>query len=235
MNIKDLKKKWQYKKAAWRFKNRSITRAKVLYWYFIFGGIGMFLYAISCLFTGFPFKYAFSPVVILIGYFLLIFLKKNWNLVWMYIKDMEQGRLLMYLDRNTHYSEEHKIKLLDWVYLPRKTIRNERWLKLSNRVREGKELSRSEKKEIKFKVATCPQQLLDGINKAILVSVLIHAHTYIQILDDNLREILELTDKNMNKFNLQDEINRCKTKDERDKINKYKAKGMEIIKNRKND
>jgi hypothetical protein len=232
MGIKDLKKKLRYKRAKWKYRNRSITRAKVLYQYFIFSAIGMFLYAISCIFTGYSFWYVISPLVLLVSYFIMVFLKKNWKIIWLYIRDVEQGKLLLYLNR-FHYSEDHKMKVIKWVYLRRKTIRNERWLELSNKVGEGKELTKREKKEMKFKVAYCPQQVLDGFNKAILIDALIYAHTFIHILDDELRDIMDLTDENMMKFNLQNEIDRCKTKDERDKIKNYKEKAMRIIKNRK--
>ena len=231
--LERLNNKFQYRKAKWRFRNRSITRAKVLYWYFIFSGIGGFLYAISCIFTGLPYVYAFSPVFILVGYFVLFMLGRNWKLIWMYIRDMEQGKLLLYLNKSTHYTEEHKFKVLKWVYLRRKTIRNERWLELSEKARTGNELSEDEKREIKYKIVTCPQQILDGVNKAILVHVLIHAHQYIHVLDDNLRNILELTDANMLKFDLQAEVNRCRTKENRDQIKKMQDKGLEIIKKRK--
>jgi hypothetical protein len=228
-----LNNKFQYRKAKWQFRNRSVTRAKVLYWYFIFGGLGGFLYAISCIFTGFPYWYALSPVLALIGFFVLFMLGRNWKLIWMYIRDTEQGRLLLSLNKNTHYSEAHKFKLIKWVYLRRKTIRNERWLELSEKERTGNELSKDEKREIRYTVVSCPQQLLDGVNKAILVHVLIEAHLYIHLLDDNLRKIMELTDANMVRFDLQAEVNRCRTKESRDKIKKMEKKGLEIIKNRK--
>jgi hypothetical protein len=228
-----LNNKFQYRKAKWKFRNRSVTRAKVLYWYFIYSGIGAFLYAVSCIFTGFPYVYALSPVFALIGFFFLFILGRNWKLIWMYLRDMEQGKLLLALNKYTHYSEDHKFKLLKWVYLRKGTIRNERWLELSEKSRTGQELSDKEKIELGFKTVTCPQQLLDGVNKAILVHVLIHAHQYIHVLDDNIRDIMELTDANMLKFDLQKEVDRCRTQESKDKIKKMQQKGMEIIKKRK--
>lgn len=233
MGLEKLRARWEYKKAMWRFRNRKVTKSKVLYWYLIFTGVSGFLYAISCLITGFPYWFAFTPVLALIGYFILFMVRKNAKVIWMYVRDMDQGKLLMHLDKNTHYEEKHKIKVLDWIYLPRKTIRNERWLELSEKVRIGTELTKKEKVEIKCNVAYCPQQLLDGVNKAILVNALIWAHQNIQVLDDNLRDILELTDENMMKFDLNVEIDRCRTEESKDKIKKYKEKGMEIVKRKK--
>jgi hypothetical protein len=161
-----------------------------------------------------------------------------------YIFHPKRGRLLLYFNRPiiangirhyrpSHFSEGHKTRLLRWVYLSKGSVRNERWLFLGNKITEGKELTESEKKEYKCKTVTCPQQLLDGFNKSILVDALIHAHKNIQPLDDNIREIMELTDENMDKFNIVVEINRCKTDNRSAKQKKYEEIGMKIIKNRK--
>lgn len=135
--------------------------------------------------------------------------------------------------RPSHFSEEHKSRLLRWVYLSKKTVRNERWLFLGNKIKEGRELTKPEKKEYGYKTVICPQQLLDGFNKSILVDALIYAHKNIQPLDDNLREIMELTDGNMDKFNIAVEIDRCRTDNRSAKQKKYEEIGMKIIKNRK--
>jgi len=142
---------------------------------------------------------------------------------------------LLRLNDYTHYSEEHKLRLLKWVYTGRRRVRNERILFLGDKVANGEKLTRSEKREIKRKVVTCPQQLLDGINKAILISVLIYAHEYIRVLDDDLRDLLELTDENMMKFNLSKEIDRCRVEERQEKISKYTKIGMEKLKNKTND
>jgi hypothetical protein len=44
---------------------------------------------------------------------------------------------------------------------------------------------------------------------------------------------MELTDANMLKFDLQKEVDRCRTQESKDKIKKMQQKGMEIIKKRK--
>ena len=62
----------------------------------------------------------------------------------------------------------------------------------------------------KRRPVACPQQLLDSFNKAMLVNALIYAHTNIHLLDDHLRDLLELTDENMANFDLKKEIDRCK-------------------------
>ena len=59
-------------------------------------------------------------------------------------------------------------------------------------------------------MVTCPQQLLDGFNKTMLVNALIWAHTRIQVLDDEIRDILELTDENIEAFDIYKEIAKIK-------------------------
>lgn len=231
--IKTLRDKWAYKKAKWRYRNRKVTRAKMLYWYFIFSGITMFLYAISCLFTGLPYIYVLAPLAALIGYFVLISLVKNWKLIWLYIRDVDQGKLLLYLNKNTNFSTPHKLKLVHWVYLRKNTVRNERWLELGDKVRNGNELTLEEKVEYRSRVVYCPQQVRDGVNEAILINALIFAHIQIHVLDDNIRNILNLTNDNMNSFDLQREINRCKVTEEKEKADEYAKKGMEILKKKK--
>ena len=39
---------------------------------------------------------------------------------------------------------------------------------------------------------------------------MIYSHRNIQVLDDNIREILDLTDEHINNFNLDAEINKCR-------------------------
>jgi hypothetical protein len=195
-----------------RYQNRNITKAKKLYWYLVLSGIFMFSYSISCLFTHFPFLYTFTPVGLLLGYFSLLMLKRNWKVIWLYIRDTEQGRLLLFLNNQTHFSEEHKLKLIQWVYLRRKCIRNETKLKLTNKVMNGEKLNTEERTLIKFKTVSCPQQLLDGFSKAHLVNALIWAHVNVHLLDQELRDILELTDENMSSFRILDEVEKCKKK-----------------------
>ncbi|MEN6621974.1 MAG: hypothetical protein ABFD50_10540, partial [Smithella sp.] len=78
-----------------------------------------------------------------------------------------------------------------------------------------------------------PQQLLDGFNKALLVHTLIYCHQNIQVLDPEIREIMDLTDDHIHSFDLQAEINRCRTREEREKIEKYMEIGRNASKNRK--
>lgn len=242
--LRNLKRKLLYKKAVWMSKGQRVTQMQLFYWGSIFCGVSGFIYAVSCIFTGLPYWYSFLPVLALLSYFPLIILKKNFRAMSVYIFHPKRGRLLLYFNRPiiangirhhrpSHFSEEHKSRLLKWVYLSRETARNERWLYLGNKVKKGKELTDIEKKEYQCKPVSCPQQLLDGFNKSILVDALIYAHKNIQPLDDNLRDILELTDENMDKFNIAVEIDRCKTDNRSEKVKKYEDIGMKIIKNRK--
>ena len=228
MNIKEKISNWKQNRRLRKFKDRNITKARFLYLYIVFSGIAMLVYAISCLITGFPFIYTFIPIVLLISYFALFFIKKNFKLFWLYTKDTQQGRLLLFLNENTHFKQEHKLRLIKWVYLRRKSIRNEKWLELSNKVRKGIELTGIEKKQVRYNVRICPQQLLDGINKAILVHCLIYAHENIRALDNDLRDNIELTDKHILSFDIQKEINRCKTKEAIEKYKNYMNLGKKL-------
>lgn len=240
--LRNLKRKLLYKKAVWMSKGQRVTQMQLFYWGSIFCGVSGFIYAVSCIFTGLPYWYSFLPVLALLSYFPLIILKKNFRGISIYILHPKRGRLLLYLNRPiiangirhyrpSHFSEEHKAKLLRWVYLSKKTVRNERWLKIANTAITWR--TPEEKHDYELKVVTCPQQLLDGFNKAILVDALIYSHKNIQPLDDNLREIMDLTDENMDKFNIAVEINRCRTDNRSAKQKKYEEIGMKIIKNRK--
>lgn len=219
-----------------QIKNRTITKARFLYLYFVIAGIVMFLYAVASLVTRFftdinlPVWYAALPIVFLLLWFIGVMTVKNYKMFWLYIYDTQQGRLMLNLIDSTHFGQAHRERLVQWVYLRRKSIRNETWLKLSEKVRNGIELTKDEKKMFKFKVRSCPQQLLDGVNKAILVNALIWAHKNIQVLDDEIREIMELTDENMEKFSLSKEINRCRKREYAENYDKLIEKGMQDIK-----
>ena len=219
-----------------QIKNRTITKARFLYLYFVFAGVAMFVYAITSVVTGYftdinlPLTYTPLPILLLLIWFVGIFVVKNNKMLWLYVRDTEQGRLMLYLADSTHFGQLHKEKLVQWVYLRKNSIRNETWLKLSDKVQRGIELTKDEKKLMKYKVRVCPQQMLDGINKAILVNALIYAHKNICVLDDELREILELTDENMSKFNMGKEINRCRKREYAENYDKLMNIGLEGMK-----
>ena len=201
------------KKAKKRFQNRNITKAKRLYWFMLFNGVFMALYAAACLaFKELPFIIIFSPILLALVYLFWGLLVKNQRVIWLYIQDMEQGRLLLFLNQHSHFEEEHKIKLVQWVYLRKKTVRNETSLRLRDKIMNGQKLDPEEKNLIQYKVVSCPQQLLDGFNKAILVNALIWAHVNVYPLDRELRDVLDLTDEHMAAFRIQDEIDKCKKK-----------------------
>lgn len=193
-----------------KFRSKSITKAKLLFIYVIVAGITSFIYAISCLFTGFSLWYAAIPYSLLIIYGIAVFVWKNWKMIWVFVQNVERGRLLMFLNSNTHFDYAHKMKVIEWVYLRGNSVRNETRTKLGKKLMDGNELSAEEKKLMKKKIVSCPQQLLDGFNKAMLINALIWAHTRIQVLDDEIREILELTDENMENFDIYVEIARIK-------------------------
>lgn len=226
----ELKKKYQEwnkrrkVKKAMRRMNRSVTRSKVIYGIFVYGGIVGFVYGISCIFTGLPWIFALTPLVVILAAFIFQSLKKNWKLIGLYVRDMEQGRLMLYLNNHTVWSYEHKMKAVNWVYLRRKTIRNERRLYLNNKLHDGEKLTDKESVEYACKAVYCPQQIMDGVNKAFFVDALIWSHRNNQVLDENLREIMELTDDNIANFNLQKEINRCRA----DKNKKEEERLLEI-------
>ena len=222
-----------------KIKNRSITKARFLYLYFVISGVLMFIYAIASVVTGYftdinlPLWYTPLPIALLLVWFIGIFVVKNHKMFWLYIKDTEQGRLMLHLTDSTHFSQMHKDKIVKWVYLPKKSVRNQTWLRLSEKIRDGQELTKEEKKLYKYKVRILPQQATDGINKAILINSLIWAHKNIHVLDDELRDILELTDDNMAKFDIKREIDRCKKKEYQENYDKLMKIGMDAIKKEK--
>lgn len=194
-------------------QSRNIKRAEFLYWYIQIGGIAAFVYAFASLFIkSWPIWLAFTPVMILIILFLSIQFLRTWKVIWMGIKDMDKGKLLLYLNNNTHYSEAHKIELVNWVYLSRRSIRLERRAELMEKVRTGISLTKEEKKELRRKTVKCPQQIRDSVNEALLVAALIYAHTNISRLDKEIRGIMDLTDEHNASFDLNTEIDRCRRK-----------------------
>ena len=211
MAEKKLTKK-EIKKAKKRFQDRNVKKATNIYLYFMGSGVFMLLYLIAWVAFKVPFVYLFTPLYLIAGYAVFFFLKKNWKLIWLYVRDIDQGRLMLFLNENTHWSYAHKLGVVNWVYLRNKTIRRENRAELSNKVMNGVALSRYEKVFGGYKTVSCPQQILDGFNKAMLVNALIYAHTNIHLLDQELREIMELTDENMAAFDLNVEIDKCRKK-----------------------
>jgi len=193
-----------------KYRTKSITKAKLLFMYIIGAGIVSFIYAISCLFTGFSFWYAAIPYSFLILYGIGVFIWKNWKMIWVFIQNVERGRLLMFLNNSTHFEYAHKMKVIEWVYPRSNAIRKEARMKLNNKVMEGNELTPEEKKLMRKRVVACPQQLFDGFNKTMLVNALIYSHERIQVLDDEIRDIMELTDENMKAFDIYVEIAKIK-------------------------
>jgi len=229
--LADCKKSYDRWRGKRRFRNRDVTKASFLYYFIIISSVLMFGYAIiSLLAKGLPFWITFLPLIILAAYLIFAFIRKNWRMMWLYVSDMEQGRLLLYLNDHTAFSTEHKRRLVNWVYPKSNYVRNELLLKLKEDVKNGIELSAKERLQINRKAVFCPQQLLDGVNKAFLVDALIYAHENILPLDDDLRDKLELTDDNIMKFDLRAEIDKCRRKEDRKKYDKLIEIGMRKVK-----
>lgn len=152
-------------------------------------------------------------------------------MVLVFITDSSRGRLLHVLNNTTEWSYGHKMKIIKWVY-PRRAIRRELRAKLMNDVATGKVLDDDDKKLLKRKTVYAPQQLLDGFNKAILVNALIYADQNIEPLDQGIRDILKLTDKNISRFDFQREINKCKASANEAKLNEMRKIGLSKMKNK---
>ena len=192
-----------------KFRNKSITKAKLLFIYIIGAGIVSFLYAIFCVFSGFPYLYAALPYSILIIYGIGVFVWKNWRMIWVFIQNVERGRLLMLLNNSTTFEYSHKMKVIEWIYPRNNQIRKERWMELC---KNDDLTNKAVRKELKKKKVVCPQQLTDGVQKLILVRSLIYAHENIQVLDDELRSIMQLTDENIDSFDFLAEVAKCTQK-----------------------
>ena len=129
-------------------------------------------------------------------------------MIWVFVQNIERGRLLMLLNNSTTFEYTHKMKVIEWVYPRKNSIRMERWQELGQKINKTNE----DLKEFKKKQVFCPQQLLDGVQKLILVRALIYAHENIQVLDDELRQIMELTDENIDAFDFLAEVAKCTPK-----------------------
>lgn len=199
-------------KAKKRFQNRNVTKAKNLYLYLMGSGVFMLAYLVVFVVFDVPFMFLFTPIILIGVYFAFLMVKKNWKLICLFIRDVEQGKFMLFLNENTHWSDDHKMKVVNWVYLRNKTIRSEYLAELTNKAMNGIELSKEEKLFCRYKTVFCPQQILDGFNRAMLVNALIYAHVNIHLLDHELRNIMELTDENMVAFDISVEIDKCRKK-----------------------
>jgi hypothetical protein len=198
-------------------RNRKVTKARFLYLYVIFGSITGLVYFVASIFQGWPKHFALSPVYLLASFLVLHFLYKNWKLIWFYIINVERGKLLLFLNKSTHWEETHKIKVANWVYPSGNKLRKEIHDLLVKKAMDGDELSKIEKRLLKREVIICPQQLRIGFNEAMLVNALIYAHRNIKPLDADIRDIMNLTDDHILKFNLMREYHKARG-DEYDKF-----------------
>lgn len=201
----------------YKVKNRKVTKARKLYLYIVFSSVAGLMYFFSALYFGLPKHWSFTPVYLLVVSVLFNFIKKNWRLWSIFLVDMEQGRLLMYLNDYTTWSEEHKLRVIKWVYLRPNRVRLETFQEIQNNILNNQEEPEDRKRLLRCKPVACPQQIKDGHNEAFLVNALIYAHINIQVLDDDLRELMKLTDDNIMAFDLDREIDKMRA----DKYKKY--------------
>lgn len=193
-------------------KNKEVESARYLYWAILATGVFMFVYGILSIVLGLVIYPIFAPISLMAIYFVFSWVWKNWKLIMLYVSDINRGKLLLFLNDNTHFSAVHKERLIKWVYPRRKNVRSEVRGELMQRVSEGETLSRKEKKILRKNTVICPQQLVDGFNKAVLINSLIYAHVNIKNLDTFIRDKFDLTDEHMSSFRIKDEIERCRTK-----------------------
>lgn len=201
----------------YKVKNRKVTKARMLLLYVYITAPAALIYFFSALYFDLPKHWSLSPVYMLAVIILFNLIKRNWRLWSIFLVDMEQGRLLMYLNDYTTWSEEHKLRVIKWVYLRPNRVRLETYHEIQNNVLNGKEESEERKRLLRCKPVACPQQIKDGHNEAFLVASLIYAHANIQVLDDDLRDLMKLTDEHMMAFNLDREIDKMRA----DKYKKY--------------
>lgn len=198
-------------------KNRKVSKARFLYLYIIFGSILGLVYFVVSVFKGWPKHFALSFVYLFVSYLIFLFLYRNWRAIWFYVVNVERGKFVLFLNRATHWEESHKLKVAKWVYPGYRKIRREVYDKISKKVMDGEDLTKDEKKRLKHKVVFCPQQVKLGFSEALLVHALIHAHRNILPLDDEIRDIMNLTDDNILKFDLRREYKKAGG-DEYDKL-----------------
>lgn len=198
------------------FKRKGIqsdvkkVKQKFLFYFMLMSGLYMFGYFIASVVFGLNVLYTFIPIAIALVYVISFFAIKDFKFFTMFITNPKRGRLMLYLNANSHFDIEHKLEMVKWVYLGWRRVRIEKTLELSEQVRKGIKLSKEDQKLLHYKSVKLPMQLTDGFNEAITINALIYAHRNIKILDKGVRDKLNLTDENINKFNLQTEINRCK-------------------------
>lgn len=190
-------------------KNRKVTKARFLYLYVIFGSILGFVYFISSIIMEWPKHFALTPIYLLVVFLVLWFLKKNWKMIWFFIINVERGKLLLFLNKSTHWEESFKIKVSKWIILSKRRVRLETKNKITKKLMDGEELTREEQKLYKYKSVFCPQQMKLGFNEALLVNALIYTHRSIIPLDDEIRDIMNLTDDHILKFNLMSEYKKA--------------------------
>jgi len=183
-------------------QNKKVTKARFLYLYVIFGSIISFLYFITSIVMEWPKHFTLTPVYLLVLFIILWFLKKNIKMIWFYIVNVERGRLLLFLNKTTHWEEAFKVKVTKWIILGKNRVRLETKNKITKKVMDGEKLTKEEALLYKRKSVFCPQQLKSGFNEALLVNALIFTHTNITPLDDELRNIMNLTDDHIVKFDL---------------------------------
>ena len=190
-------------------KSRKVSKARFLYLYIIFGSISSLVYFVLAILKGWPKHYGLTPFYLILAFLVVWFFYKNWKMIWFFVIDVDRGKLLLFLNKATQWEEGHKKTVAKWVYLDRRHIRDETFKRISKKAMDGEKLTKLEKKLYKKKVIMLPQQVTMHINEALLVHSLIFAHRNIHPLDQELREIMNLTDDNMLAFDIEKEAKKA--------------------------
>lgn len=232
MMIEKLKNIFSWNKSS----DSKIKEYNLALMYAIIGILYMAISSIVFVVIDISMVYSFIPVYLVIVWLFFIMLKKNISLIKIFLGSfsIRRGVLYYYIDRMTAYSFDHKRKFVYWVYPSRNQVRNEETLDIRNKLMNGESISLLERKTVKKKTVFCPQQMMDGVNKLIIVDLLIYAHRNISALDSKILDIFKLTPERMSGFDYAEEVNRLKTRESRreyDRLVSIGKKNMEKDKN----
>lgn len=108
-----------------KIANKNVERSNYLYHLILWGFPAGLIYFTISLFTSLPWWPSLSALYIIVLFISIRLLLDNWLLMWLFISDTRQGRLLFRLNERTMWSKEHKLKFVKWTYLNRGTIRSE--------------------------------------------------------------------------------------------------------------
>lgn len=194
-----------------KVENRKVKWSRIMYLYMIFGPMAGLLYFFASLVIHTPWIYALSPILLLISIVVVRFMIINWKVFLLFSK-RKRGNAFEYMTRLTHWSEDFKHQVTNYIYPGPRTIRMETRLGIANKLMHGKELSMKEKRQMKYKVVKLPAQIKDGFNEALLVDVLKYSYFHISTLDKELMVLRDVNPERLFSFDLNEEIKRCTVK-----------------------